>query len=165
MRGCAHIVIEEPCRMRLGHLKAMPSGTHGLPRFHGRGRVKKRKLYTSKGLSSVTFVTPTHSSLAWMSHIVPSVLKPAEKYRGSHGIFAEHSCHSIRSLNLTQKSVDTTEIFKMRHWLLQIWASFFDYYFYFLAVLGLRCCTWAFSSCRERGSSLWWLLLFGKHRI
>ena len=38
---------------------------------------------------------------------------------------------------------------------------FFDYYFYFLAVLGLRCCTWAFSSCGERGFSLWWLLLLG----
>ena len=30
---------------------------------------------------------------------------------------------------------------------------FFIYYFIylFLAVLGLRCCTWAFSSCGERG--------------
>ena len=28
-------------------------------------------------------------------------------------------------------------------------------------MLGLRCCTWASSSCGERGFSLWWLLLLG----
>ena len=134
------------------HLKAMPAGTHGLPRFHGRGRVKKRELYTSKSLSSVTFVTPTHSSLAWTSHIVPSVLKPAEKYRGPHGIFAEYSCHIIRSLNLTQKSVDTTEIFKMRQGLHQIWVSF-------LIIIFTSWLCWAFGAAHglslavERGAS------------
>ena len=68
--------------------------------------------------------------------------------------------------------------------LLQWWASFFlpflcsyvDSYFYFfrfmyLAVLGLHCCIWAFSSCREwrplfialhRHLMLWWpLVLWG----
>ena len=29
--------------------------------------------------------------------------------------------------------------------------NFFYYYFLFLAVLGLRCCEWAFSSCSEQG--------------
>ena len=29
--------------------------------------------------------------------------------------------------------------------------SFLFVCFYFLAVLGLRCCTWAFSSCGEQG--------------
>ena len=40
-------------------------------------------------------------------------------------------------------------------WLLHLSDSFFFFFnilFYlFLAVLGLRCCVWAFSSCGERG--------------
>lgn len=35
VRGCAHTVTEEPRLMRPGHLVAVPSGTYGLPRFHG----------------------------------------------------------------------------------------------------------------------------------
>ena len=27
----------------------------------------------------------------------------------------------------------------------------FNFFFYFLAALGLRCCAWAFCSCGERG--------------
>ena len=36
-----------------------------------------------------------------------------------------------------------------------------SFFFFFLAALGLRCCNWASSSCRERGYSLvavLWLL-------
>ena len=29
--------------------------------------------------------------------------------------------------------------------------SYCAFFFFFLAVLGLRCCAWAFSSCGERG--------------
>ena len=36
----------------------------------------------------------------------------------------------------------------------------FIYLFLFLAALGLRCCTWAFSSCGERG-----LLFVAVHRL
>ena len=31
------------------------------------------------------------------------------------------------------------------------WVLFIFFYFYFLALLGLRCHAWAFSSCGERG--------------
>ena len=46
--------------------------------------------------------------------------------------------------------------------LLGFWAEFFFliYLFSFLAVLGLRCCTWAFSSCGE-----WGLLFIAVHRL
>ena len=31
------------------------------------------------------------------------------------------------------------------------WAGDSDFFFFFLAALGLRCCAWAFSNCGERG--------------
>ena len=37
---------------------------------------------------------------------------------------------------------------------------FFNKYFYFLAVLGLCCCAWAFSGCGEQG-----LLFVALHRL
>ena len=45
--------------------------------------------------------------------------------------------------------------------------KFILFIYLFLTALGLRCCTWAFSSCGERGYSLlqctdfslWWLFL------
>ena len=51
--------------------------------------------------------------------------------------------------------------------------SFFFFLYLFLAALGLCCCTWAFSSCSERGySSLWctgfslrWLLFVAEHGL
>ena len=35
--------------------------------------------------------------------------------------------------------------------LIELKAIFFKIVFYFLAVLGLHCCMWAFSSCSEQG--------------
>ena len=32
-----------------------------------------------------------------------------------------------------------------------VWVSFFEIFIYYLAVLGLHCCAWAFSSCSELG--------------
>ena len=57
----------------------------------------------------------------------------------------------------------------LQHLLLsaQNWARCFLFFNLFLAVLGLHCCLWAFSSCGERGLlflrrmgfSLWWLFV------
>ena len=56
-----------------------------------------------------------------------------------------------KSMNENMKSQQEFMLMNAR---LQVHFYFFNFlkkFYLFLAALGLRCCTWAFSSCREQG--------------
>ena len=72
--------------------------------------------------------------------------------------------------NITKTSVDKYIVFSSRSSLVSglTFKSFFKVYLFILAVLGLHCCTWVFSSCGRRGlllSSGVWASLVAEHGL